>query len=277
VNIYNVITQRIIEQLEKGTIPWRCPWKTGIPKNLLTKTPYRGINAIVLGSLSFPNPYFLTFKQARSLGGFVRKGEKGIPIVFWNFIIDEESEDKKKLPFLRYYTVFNASQCEGIEVPAAPLRQFNQIEDCERIVSEMPDAPKISYAANYAAYSPVTDTVKIPARESFDTSQGFYSTLFHELGHSTGHPSRLNRPGITQDLTFGSSSYSKEELIAELSSSFLCAKAGIVADTINSSASYIAGWLRALKNDKRLIISAAALAQKSSGYILRIESKAALE
>ena len=275
IKVYEIITQKIIQQLESGVIPWKQPWKTGIPQNLLSRKPYRGINAILLGSLPFPSPYFLTFKQARLLDGYVRPGEKGIQIVFWNFIVDEESEEKRRLPFLRYYTVFNASQCNGIQIPTTPQLPFNEIEECERIVSEMPDAPKINYAANYAAYSPVTDTVKIPARESFDTSQGFYSTLFHELGHSTGHPSRLNRPGITPDLTFGSSSYSKEELIAELSSSFLCAKAGIVANTIANSAAYISGWLRALKNDKRMIIAAAAQSQKASDYILGIQFEAA--
>jgi antirestriction protein ArdC len=269
-NVYEIITEQIILQLEKNVVPWHKAWKTYLPQNLISRKEYRGINSILLNSLPFQNPYFLTFKQARLLGGSVRRGEKGFPIVFWNFIINEESEDKKKLPFLRYYTVFNISQCDGIELPTLPQRPFNPIEECERIISEMPNAPRINLAANYAAYSPVTDTVKMPARETFDTEQEFYSTIFHELTHSTGHPSRLNRKGITADVSFGSETYSNEELVAELGASFLNAKTGIAGTTIESSASYIAGWLAALKNDKRLIVSAAAHAQRASDYILGI-------
>ena len=213
----------------------------------------------------------MTYKQANLLGGHVKVGEKGIPIVFWNFIIDKESETKKKLPFLRYYTVFNASQCENIEIPASPQRPFNEIEECERIVSEMPNAPTIKHGAPYAAYSPVTDVVKIPARERFDSAEDFYSTMFHELSHASGSLLRLNRPGITKDLEFGSECYSEEELIAELSSAFLCAKAGIVANTIHNSASYISGWLKALRNDKRMIVLAAGQAQRATDYILGVQ------
>jgi antirestriction protein ArdC len=272
IKVYEIITERITQELKKGVVPWRKPWRSTLPQNLISRKEYRGINWILLNSLPFESPYFLTFKQARALGGFVRRGEKGIPIVFWNFIIDEESESKKKLPFLRYYTVFNVSQCEGIQIPTVPQRQFNEIEECERIVCDMPHAPTIEHGATHASYSPRTDTVKMPARETFDTPQHFYSTLFHELCHSTGSLLRLNRQGITEDVAFGSQTYSKEELIAELGCSFLCAKAGIVGTTIQNSASYIAGWLAALKNDKRLVISAAGQGQKAADYILNVET-----
>jgi antirestriction protein ArdC len=276
-NVYEVITKRIIEQLENGVIPWKRPWRSALAQNLVSKKEYRGINSILLNSLPFENPYFLTFKQARLLGGHIRAGAKGFPVIFWQFIEDTSTEERKRIPFLRYYTVFNVLQTSGIEVPSVQALKFNPIDEAEKILSDMPHPPTIEYGAKHASYSPKTDTVKIPARESFDTPQDFYSTLYHELSHASGSLLRLNRQGITEDLAFGSTSYSKEELVAEISASFLCAKAGIIGHTILTSASYIYGWLNALKNDKRMIIAAAAQAQKASDYILGIDSRTVQE
>jgi len=212
----------------------------------------------------------LTFRQARVLGGFVRRGERGFPIVFWQFIKDEETEEK--FPLLRYYTVFNVGQCEGIDVPILGARAFSPIEECENIVSGMPNPPRTEFGGNRAFYVPSRDLITIPARGRFTDGEEFYATMFHEMAHSTGHQSRLNRKGISESgVGFGSEIYSQEELVAEIGASFLNAKAGIVGCTIANSASYIANWLLALRNDKRMIISAAGQAQRAADYILGIQ------
>ena len=270
-NIYEIITEKIIEQLEKGAVPWRKPWKTILPQNLISKREYRGINSILLNSLPSEHPYFLTFRQARALGGFVRHGQRGLPVVFWRFI--EDVETKEKIPFLRYYTVFNISQCEGIAVPPFFNRNVQPIEECERIVRGMPNPPKIEFGGNQAFYVPSRDLITLPVRERFDGVEEFYSTMLHEMIHSTGHISRLNRKGIHESgVGFGGEIYSQEELVAEIGASFLNAKAGIVGRTIENSASYIANWLAVLRSDKRLIISAAGQAQKAADYILNVQT-----
>lgn len=275
-NVYAIITQQIIEQLEKGVVPWRKPWRSILPQNLVSRREYRGINSILLNSLPFENPYFLTFKQARLFGGFVRRGQRGFPIVFWQFIEDEET--KETIPLLRYYTVFNVSQCDGIPVPLLAARQFNPIEQCEQIVSGMPNPPAIKFGGNQAFYVPSGDLITMPVAERFDSSEEFYSTMLHEMVHSTGHVSRLNRKGINESgVRFGSETYSQEELVAEVGASFLNAKAGIVGRTLENSASYIANWLRVLRNDKKMIVSAAAQAQKAADYILGVQTSRAGE
>jgi antirestriction protein ArdC len=275
-NTYQVITEKIIEQLEKGVVPWRKPWRTILPQNLISRREYRGINSILLNSLPFEHPYFLTFKQARNLGGFVRRGEKGLPVVFWQFMEDEET--KEKFPLLRYYTVFNVSQCDGVPVPILARRQFNPIEECENIVSGMPNPPRIEFGGNRAFYVPSSDLITIPPCDRFTDGEEFYATIFHEMAHATGHQSRLNRKGITESrVGFGSETYSQEELIAEIGASFLNARAGIVGRTIENSTSYIANWLLALRNDKRMIISAAGQAQRAADYILDVQISRASE
>ena len=268
-NVYEIITERIIEQLEKNVVPWRKPWKSIPPLNLVSKKEYRGINSILLNSLLFENPYFLSFKQARELGGFVRRGERGFPVVFWQMIEKGEGNDKETFPLLRYYTVFNVAQTEGVEIPKAGVRESNSIDECERIVSGMPNPPKIAFGGNQAFYVPSRDLITLPVRKRFDSAEEFYSTLLHEMVHSTGHASRLNRKGINESgVGFGSETYSQEELVAEIGSSFLNAKAGIIGRTIENSASYIANWLSVLRSDKRMITLAAGAAQKASDYIL---------
>lgn len=275
-NTYQVITEKIIEQLEKGVVPWRKPWRTILPQNLISRKEYRGINSILLNSLPFENPYFLTFKQARDLGGFVRRGEKGLPVVFWQFIEDEET--KEKFPFLRYYTVFNVSQCDGISLPVVAARRFNPIEECDKIISGMPHCPAVEFGGNQAFYVPSRDLIQMPVRERFSEAEEFYATIFHELVHSTGHVSRLNRKGINESgVGFGSQTYSQEELVAEIGASFLNAKAGIVGRTIGNSASYIANWLSALRNDKRMVIVAAGAAQRAADYILGAQASTEIE
>jgi len=277
-DVYQIVTEKIVNLLEQGTIPWRKPWSTsqGMPKNLISKKEYRGINLFLLGCQQYSSPYWLTYKQATEKGGHIRKGEKSSLVVFWKMMdrnnVDDgaDSPVSGKLPLLRYYNLFNLEQCEGIESPTQEVQtyQFTPIEKAEQIVSGMKDRPEISYGSNKASYTPISDRVRMPNENQFERSEEFYSVLFHELGHSTGHKSRLARKEVINHHEFGSEDYGSEELVAELTSSMLCGVAGISNQTIDLSASYIDGWLSVIKKDKRLIVMAAAQAQKAADFIL---------
>jgi antirestriction protein ArdC len=279
-NVYEIITERIINQLEAGVTPWRKPWKTEMPMNLVSGKPYRGINPFLLAPLGYGSRYFLTYRQAEKLGGNVRKGEKSSIVTFWNIgqekIIKsaDGSERKSKPILLRYYNVFNVEQCDGLDdlgLGKVPAR-VPDIDQCERIIANMPNRPAMAQLAQ-ASYRPSTDTVSMPSRTAFDSSEAFYSTLFHELTHSTGHASRVGRDGIEKVELFGSESYSKEELIAELGAAMLCGITGIEPATIQNSASYLQSWIKVLKGDAKLIVQAASAAQKASDYILGTTAK----
>ncbi|MDO8508558.1 MAG: zincin-like metallopeptidase domain-containing protein [Nanoarchaeota archaeon] len=273
--VYQIITERVISLLEKGTVPWHKPWDGGnaVPRSLVTNKPYRGVNAFVLGSAGYESPYWLSFKQARERDGIVRKGERGSPCVYWNWINKNEdnSHQARRIPFLRYYTLFNVEQCEGIPYPKnveKHVNNFTPIVDCEQTVEAMPLRPSIQHGGQTAFYRPLDDLVNMPCKEHFEASADYYSTLFHELSHSTGHESRLSRPGVMSRTLFGSNEYSKEELVAEMGAAFLCGHCGIENRTIDNSAAYIRTWLENLKRDNRLVVQAAAQAQKSTDYIL---------
>jgi antirestriction protein ArdC len=279
VTVYEVITARIVELLEQGTIPWRKPWSAvgGDPRNLVSGKSYRGVNVFILSAMPFASPYWLTYRQAIERGGSVRKSSKGCPVVFWRWPTDEDDDAdngkcsdpaKRRAPVLRYYTVFNAEQCDGIGTPAMEGRHFEPIPECERIVRSMPKAPRIEHRGSQAFYRPSTDTITLPPAQAFDSPALYYSTMFHELTHSTGHESRLARKGITDAVMFGSHDYSREELIAEMSAAFLCGTAGIEAATLQDSTAYLANWIKVLKGDSRLVITAAAQAQKAADFIL---------
>ena len=269
---YERITERIVTLLEQGTVPWHKPWqvKTGLPRNLVSKKPYRGINPFLLLAMGYESPYWLTFRQAIQLGGSVKKGEKACPVVFWKQmeVTDKESGELEKIPLLRLYFVFNVAQCEGLRnMPAEDNSSFVATEAAE-IVAKMPQPPKIKHGMSHAYYTPVNDIVGMPEPKRFDTEDAYHATLFHELMHSTGHEKRLKRQSITERNGYGSDPYCKEELVAELGSAFLCGQAGIVERTIDSSAAYLEGWLKQLKQDKTLIVYAAAQAQKAADFIL---------
>ena len=277
-SIYEQITDRIIALLESGTVPWRKPWKaqTGLPRNLVSKKPYRGINVFLLHAMHYESPFWLTFKQAQELGGNVRKGEKACPVVFWKQL---EVEDKKtgepeKVPMLRFYYVFNASQCDGLKNLPAPVEIPILSTQPEAIVANMPQRPEIKHGMSKAFYSPSEDIVGMPDRARFDSEDGYFGTVYHELIHATGSKSRLNRPTLTESMGFGSDPYCKEELIAEMGAAFLCGQAGI-ANTIENSAAYVKGWLEQLQNDRSLIVQAAAQAQKAADFILGIKHEPA--
>jgi len=287
-DVYTRITQRIIDQLEEGTVPWQKPWRISLPKNFVSKKTYRGINLLMLAFAGYSSSCWATFKQIKRAGGSVNKGEKATPVVYWNWVPSKRSrnvEDKKEpsaaneepkghsaevhVPFLRYYHVFNLEQTSGIDLPEEEQEtEFEPIKACEKLVSGMPDQPPINFdGGGRAFYRPITDSVHLPRPSSFKSAEEYYSCLFHELIHSTGHKTRLARDGVVGNNHFGTEKYSKEELVAEIGASFLSGMSGIEKATIDNSASYISGWLKALKDDRKLVVVAAAQSQKAVDYI----------
>lgn len=281
---YEVVTARIIEALEKGIVPWHKPWKNvhadGAPRSLASGKRYRGINVWTLSVTAllegYSSPYWLTFKQAKERGGTVRKGEHGTQIVLWKPIrktVEENGkrEDRKFL-LMRYFTVFNADQCDGLSIPEPEvLPEHDPIETAESIARGYVEV-EVKHGGDRACYSPGLDYVAMPQMRQFVSAEAYYGTLFHELAHSTGHESRLARPSLISPSPFGSPDYSKEELVAEMASAFLAAEAGIEPN-FQQHAGYIESWLRALKNDRKLLVQAAAAAQKASDYVLGIKSE----
>jgi antirestriction protein ArdC len=285
-SIYQTVTDRIISSLKAGVIPWEKPWKASrftdgpFPRNFYTGKPYRGINVLLLWSSPYSSPFWLTFKQAQELKGTVRKGERGTPIVFFKQLPesakkdDESTREDERTPFvLCHYTVFNIEQCDGLMLPqieqptTAP--EIDENEVCEGIVTGWEKRPSLhltSATECRAYYRPATDSVHMPARFRFVDAPHYYSTLFHELVHSTGHESRLNR---TFGDHFGDELYSKEELVAEMGAAFLCAIAGIDNEhTDRNTTAYIQNWIARLEADNRLIVHAAANAQRAADCIL---------
>ena len=271
-SVYEIITEKIIKQLESGVAPWRKPWTCQTPANLITQKEYRGLNVFTLASQGFPSRFWLTFNQATKLGGRIRKGEKSSLVIFWNVGAERETttqdgEKETSRPFLlRYYSVFNLSQAEGIDIPASLLQETRTIKTCEQIVANMPSPPGFEQS-DKAWYSPNNDLVGMPARGLFHSSEEYYATEFHELAHSTGHPKRLHRENFDSPVSFGSESYSKEELIAEMTAAMLCGIAGIEQNTLENSAAYLNTWIARLKSDSRLLVSAASQAQKAADFI----------
>ena len=291
--VYEIVTDRIIEILERGVVPWRKTWNDDISVecsysqyNYSKKglRAYRGINPFLLVG-RYASPYWLTYRQCEEMGGHVKKGERGSIVVFWKreekelSIIDAVT-GKHKVEnrfILRYYNVFNIEQCEGIAGPSQEVKDKSArplISSCQSLVDSMKDKPRIIIDSK-AYYSPLSDFIGCPSIESFESSEAYYSTLFHEIGHWTGHSSRLDREGI-KSVSFGSEVYSKEELIAEMSAAFLCDLTGISQKTLDNSASYIASWLRSLKNDKTLVVKAAGAAQRAVDFITKVEPMPAI-
>jgi antirestriction protein ArdC len=276
---YEIVTNRILAQLEKGVVPWRNPRKGRaiagqFAQNLVSHRAYHGCNFWILNyGTDFNSPYWLSFKQAIDLGGNVRKGEHGTPVVFWKFFQTENKETGtvKNVPMLRHFTVFNLDQCENVRRPEpVVLPDFHPIESAQAIVDAMPNKPKIETGepqrgGSAGCYSSTDDTVTMPDARDFRTPESFHAVLFHELGHATGHHSRLNRPLGNK---FGSHDYAKEELIAELTSGYLCATCQIFDVLEENAAAYIGSWIKVLKDDRTLFVHAAGKAQHAADWIL---------
>ena len=270
-DIYATITDRMIAEMEQGVIPWKKPWMaSGLAVSHTTGKPYSLLNQMLLGRAG----EYLTFKQVQTEGGYVRKGEKASLVVFWKFIEqeDEETGEIKQVPFLRYYNVFHVDQCEGIR--AKHTRELtesaNADETAEALISGYADREGVTIEnqeGNSAFYAPALDKIVLPLMKQFTDTAEYYSTAFHEMVHSTGHMKRLAR--IDSPANFGSESYSKEELIAELGASALVHHCGLeTPSSFRNNTAYIQNWLSVLKNDKRFIVSAAGKAEKAVNFIL---------
>lgn len=290
-DIYQQVTDRIIAQLEAGVVPWKSPYfsKVGFPRNFASGRAYQGINVFLLGTHKFTSPYFLTFIQARELGGHVRKGEKGHLVVKYGTYTKQEDgpgapeDEAETRRFLKGYTVFNASQVEGVTFPESeglqPVALTTRTDAARSIVEGMPNRPAMFEGSSVPCYRKAFDSVHMPEKGFFESEQAYYSTLFHELVHSTGHASRLARPSLLENKGIdagGDTSrkiYAEEELVAEMGASFLNAHAGIIEDELANSAAYLQSWINALKSKdaKSWIIRAASQAQKAAGYILNIQ------
>jgi antirestriction protein ArdC len=279
-DIYAMVTDKIINLLENGVVPWRRPWTSaGMPRNLVSKKPYRGVNVFLLSASKYISPFWLTMRQANELGGHIRKGEESTAVIFWK--VDDpkqhgedlDTEQNRRRFVLRYYRLFNLEQCELPQsvldkLPKMETHQHDPIEAVEKIIAGMPNPPEIVRGGSKAYYSPLTDRITLPPRELFISAEEEACTTLHECSHATGSSKRLNRESIIEAAPFGSPIYSLEELVAELSAAFLCAEAGISNAVIANQAAYLAGWLKALSDNRGLLIHAAAQAQRAADFIL---------
>ena len=264
-NVFEIVTEKILDELRKGVVPWKKPWRTGFAQNWESKRPYTGINLFLV-----PSGEYATFNQIKKAGGHIKKGEKGWLIVFWKMLdVKEEGEEngpKKKIPYLRYYNVWEINtQCEGLESKGIEYKH-DPIPEAEAIVLGYENKPVIVGAGD-AWYNPALDKIGCPTLNFFTKKEEYYTTMFHEMTHSTGHPSRLNRFGIESGVLRGEA-YSKEELVAEMGAAILAGHCGISNETIQHSASYIHNWLNVLKGDPKMVVCAASKAQAAVNFIL---------
>ena len=281
------VTSKIIERIESGKLNWNKPWNGGaLPQNYVSKRPYRGWNLFVTLFSEFESPYYLTFNQIKKLGGTIKKGSKGLPIIFWKqFTKDTKNADgqteTRRILMARDWTVFNAEQVEGINFKEIKLNQLGTCEDLENTIANMPVPVEITHSlmATGAYYTPALDTVTMPNKGQFNSTGEYYSVLVHEVIHSTGSKKRLNRLSMN-DGSFDSRkhSYSYEELVAELGAAYLTAMYGISTEkTENNSAAYLQGWLKVFKADMQMLYKAAADAQKAVDYIINKKEEEAKE
>jgi len=275
--IYETVTNRILGQLAAGQVPWRKTWKTGLPKSLSTGREYRGINILVLGSAEYTSRYWMTFREAERQGGHVRKGERAMPVVYWKWRTPEELAQRAEqtgkenvapcTPFVS--AVFNFDQVEGVARPAddLPPRPEDRLTVAEQMFDVMPDKPEIVHTLTaQPAYSPSLDRITLPHLSQFESADEYFSTLYHELTHASGHARRLNRFAEAEGDRV--EKYSFEELVAEFGAAFLCGFAGIQnRGTEELQASYIEGWARVFQQDNRVLVRAASAAQRAADYI----------
>ena len=285
-DIAQVITDRIIEELEKGAAPWVKPWRdvrngkhNGQPWNPASGTVYRGINwtYLTLMGSAYSSNAWLTLKQANALGGHVRAGEKGTPIVFWKPLAVKDKvnpEQVAHVPMLKHYYVFNVEQCSDVALPGErdplPDVTWEPCNKAEELAGRLELAGGLHHGGNSAFFRPSTDAIHMPEKAQFSSRENYYATLLHESVHATGHDSRLKR---LTPARFGSENYAYEELVAELGAAMLCAHCGLDGDLRH--ADYIGSWLKALKDDKKFIISAAGKAQAAMDYLVKGKQESA--
>lgn len=286
-DVYQMVTDKIIAKLENGIIPWEKQWNFSTPftapKNYVTGKEYTGINFWLLAGENYQQPYFLTYKQAKALGGYIEKGADSEVIVFWNAMFKDEKglsvpqknvtssniDELRKIGYLKYYRVFNVMHLKGVDLNLPVLEERTSEEKNElsnAIIGNYSNCPAIILTHKKEAfYEPTCDNIHIPDKIHFPNDELFYRVIFHELIHSTGHKTRLDRK-LTGDIE--DVSYAKEELIAELGSSYLATHVGYNDNYTERSAAYIQTWLKQLRNDKRFIVDAASKASKAVNYIL---------
>jgi antirestriction protein ArdC len=282
IDIAQIITDRIISELEKGSTPWVKPWKRlrstpgqGMPYNPVSGTIYSGMNHIWLSMMqgAYPSPYWLTLKHANQIGGHVKANEKGTPIVAFKIVRKETLVNGKKetsaYPMIKHHYVYNVAQCEDITIPAMPVEPeptFNPDSSVMALVDRLGLENGLIHAGDSACYSPSRDCINMPPMAAFNSANGYHSTLLHESVHATGHKSRLDRDFSKR---FGSEAYAFEELVAELGSAMLCAYTGIDGEMQSNHVAYIANWLTVLRNDKKAILTASAKAQQALDFLTK--------
>ena len=270
--IYEIIVDQIIEKLEEWIVPWKCTWKWWVPINYSNNNEYKWINRLLLSMNNFNTNYYLTYKQVKNLWWNINTWSKATKIIYWDIknktVGDKDNvevEDKRIIT--KYYNVFNIEQTDII--PTENI--IDHIEQSTNVLSESiiksyKGKPTIEHGKN-PCYIPSIDTIHIPNKQSFISSDEYYSTLFHELVHSTWSKNRLSREWVIQKNYYWDNKYSREELIAEIWSMFLSNYAWIDISTSNNSIDYIKGWLKFLKWNKRDIIIASSNAEKAVKYI----------
>lgn len=281
-DLYQSVTDRIVAALDAGAPPWICPWSGGpgasAPANLSSGRLYRGINVLLLNFetmlCGYDNNRWLTYRQAQALGAQVRRGEQGTPVVFFKLMELEGAADSanarartdpKVVPLLRSFTVFNAAQVEGLPeelLPPPPSADWSPVDEAEAVLTQ--SGAHLRHGGDRAFYSPVMDLIQMPEQSRFDSASAYYRVALHELTHWSGHQTRCNRPLQGRQHI---EAYAFEELVAEIGSAFLCGHCGLPGSL--QHASYVQAWLQALRNDRRLIFTAAAQAQKAADYLLR--------
>jgi antirestriction protein ArdC len=278
---HELIADKIIESLESNSIPWKKPWTSLNPKNLSSMKEYRGINHILLSMVPTKYPFFLTFKQAKDLGGVVLKGSKSVPVFFYSMV--DKNEDKPKdddhktgntFWFMKQYSVFTLEQIDGIKLDQFidPVIDFEPVMKAENLVNAfLQDQLLKVHGAQKAAYSPSMDYIVMPQKDQFHSVDAYYSTIFHEMIHSTGHEKRLKRAGFDGDFhRFGSKGYAFEELIAEFGAAMLASYCGVDTSLQDGqNAAYINSWLKIIKDDPTICYKAASKAQAAVDFILK--------
>lgn len=272
-DIQQIVTDNIIAAMEKGIVPWRKPWTGhGSQVSLSTGKAYRGVNTLILDSVQMSNGYDLplwgTFKQISAMGGKVKKGEKGTPVVLWKPMEREDEEGNvKSFMLMRYFTVFNVAQTEGLEIPQKFLATREPVPVLDGVAEALAYGPEVRHLAqDRAYYEPAKDRITLPALEQFVSAESYAATALHEIAHSTGHESRLGRFDGSP-VTFGCETYAEEELVAEIGAAMLATALGISVEW-DQHAAYLASWLKALKDDRGLLIAAAQKAQKAVDLVL---------
>lgn len=290
INVYERVTERIIEQLEQGIVPWQKPWVCKGKKvdaksakqvafNRVTKRAYSMLNQMLLDKKG----EWASFKQWHAVGGHIKAGEKGSMVVFWKWLEYDNKEGKtdedgniikERIPFLRYDVVFHITQVDGVQpltdkqLGEGEAKALGFIDSAEDLIQAYTERERISvgYGGDEAFYIPAWDSIQLPNKSAFKGLNEFYSTAFHEMTHSTGHKDRLDRK---LEGKFGGKDYSKEELVAEIGAAALCNLLGIETnDTFKNSTAYIQSWLKALKNDPKMVVIASGQADKAVDYIL---------